>query len=295
MSIDKANQKFNMSYLSQSNCCNCQGGYNNQASYSPFGIFDGTFSGVQSPVNTQFSAFGGWSGFSGMFGDVFGGFNPLMFNWFSNFSMPSFSMPTFVMPTLPILPTFTPSFSSVTGTGKSKSGTGNYNLKPLSSATKEEVLANMSKNDTQFKDILAKQGVEYDSEVGHAVTKYAIDKAKASSTEECAASVSTAYREAAFDIGRGHAYQKKEAIVGVNKDGDKFTEIKLQNKEQLRQLPAGTVVVYGKGACKYSSDYGHVFIATGEGRGVSDFLEQNPRFDVNADVTIYVPTKKVTA
>ena len=77
---------------------------------------------------------------------------------------------------------------------------------------------------------------------------------------------------------------------------DRFTEIKLDVPDDIRKLPAGSVVVYEKGACDYSETFGHVFIATGDGRGVSDFLEQNPRLttaDFNK-VSIYIPTKKST-
>ena len=49
------------------------------------------------------------------------------------------------------------------------------------------------------------------------------------------------------------------------------------NNVNVKELPAGCVLVYDKGAQGYSKEYGHVEITTGDGRGVSDGITQNLR------------------
>ena len=48
-----------------------------------------------------------------------------------------------------------------------------------------------------------------------------------------------------------------------------FKEIS-PNSVNVKDLPAGCVIVFDRGMYKYSDDYGHVEITTGDGRGVSD-------------------------
>ena len=43
----------------------------------------------------------------------------------------------------------------------------------------------------------------------------------------------------------------------------------------VKDLPAGCVLVYDKGARGYSKKYGHTEITTGDGRAVSDGITRN--------------------
>ena len=79
----------------------------------------------------------------------------------------------------------------------------------------------------------------------------------------------------------GHAY----SMVSIMRKNKKFKEINPAGVN-VRNLPAGAVVVYGKGVAGYSSTYGHVEIATGDGRCVSDGVTRNPRSNPTA---IFIP------
>ena len=309
MSINRNYQNFNLKYLGQNTSCNCCCNRNNQSAHSPFGIFgSGVVGQPQFSANNFFSPFGMmFGGFSPMFTQMFsfnpfGGFTFPAFNFtfpqFSSFQMPTFEMPKFDF--TPIIASTPAKSSGTSGTGKSDNGkksSGNSNktdVTLVSAQDKETVIAQMSNNDKEFEDVLKEKGVQYNAEVGHKVTTYALNKARNKSDGDCALFVNDAFENTGNSIGRGDAHQKNEKIEELARD--KFTKIKLDAPEDIRKLPAGSVVVYEKGACDYSETFGHVFIATGNGRGVSDFLEQNPRLttaDFNK-VSIYIPTKKST-
>lgn len=65
-------------------------------------------------------------------------------------------------------------------------------------------------------------------------------------------------------------------MVNIMRNNKKFKEIN-PSGVNLKTLPAGCVLVYGRGVAGYSSKYGHVEIATGDGRCVSDGITRNPR------------------
>jgi len=68
----------------------------------------------------------------------------------------------------------------------------------------------------------------------------------------------------------GHAYN----MVNIMRNNKKFKEISPKGVN-LKTLPAGCVLVYGKGVGGYSSKYGHTEITTGDGRAVSDGITRN--------------------
>ena len=65
-------------------------------------------------------------------------------------------------------------------------------------------------------------------------------------------------------------------MVSIMRNNKKFREINPAGVN-LKTLPAGCVLVYGRGVAGYSRQYGHVEIATGDGRCVSDGITRNPR------------------
>ena len=71
--------------------------------------------------------------------------------------------------------------------------------------------------------------------------------------------------------------------VQANKN---FKEIN-PNGVDLKKLPAGCVLVYGKGVAGYSKKYGHTEITTGNGKAVSDGVTQNLHRKPTA---IFMPT-----
>ena len=62
-------------------------------------------------------------------------------------------------------------------------------------------------------------------------------------------------------------------VLSLNKN---FKEISA-NGLDLKSLPAGCILVYGRGQAGYSSKYGHVEITTGTGQAVSDGITNNIR------------------
>ena len=53
-----------------------------------------------------------------------------------------------------------------------------------------------------------------------------------------------------------------------------FKEIST-SKIDVKDLPAGCVLVYNRGSQGYSSEYGHTEITTGDGRAVSDGITKH--------------------
>lgn len=89
----------------------------------------------------------------------------------------------------------------------------------------------------------------------------------------CAKYVKTAIKDSGLgSYTSGHAYQMKEIL----NNNPNFKQISTDNID-VKDLPAGCVLVYDRGAQGYSSSYGHVEITTGDGRAVSDGITNNLR------------------
>lgn len=98
----------------------------------------------------------------------------------------------------------------------------------------------------------------------------------------CATYVKMAIRDSGGgNYENGHAYQMTD-ILRKNK---KFKQI--STNVDLKSLPAGCILVYGKGVAGYSSEYGHVEITLGDGRAASDALTTNLHKKPTA---IFIPT-----
>lgn len=89
----------------------------------------------------------------------------------------------------------------------------------------------------------------------------------------CATKVKNAIKEANLgEYETGDAHMTNE-ILAKNPN---FKEIPTEGVN-LKELPAGCILVYEKGVAGYSKEYGHVEITTGDGRGVSDGITNNLR------------------
>ena len=87
----------------------------------------------------------------------------------------------------------------------------------------------------------------------------------------CATYVKNAIQDANMgEYKYGDAY-KMSSILRDNKN---FKEISADSID-VKDLPAGCVLVYDKGAQGYSKNYGHTEITTGDGRAVSDGITQH--------------------
>lgn len=70
----------------------------------------------------------------------------------------------------------------------------------------------------------------------------------------------------------GHGFQ----MANVLRKNKNFKEVS-PTAYNVNSLPAGCVLVYGKGVEGYNAKYGHVEITTGDGRAVSDGITKNLR------------------
>lgn len=74
-------------------------------------------------------------------------------------------------------------------------------------------------------------------------------------------------------------------MISILRRNKNFREISPAGVD-LKSLPAGCILVYGKGVSKYSRRYGHTEITTGNGKAVSDGITNNIRSNVTA---IFIP------
>ena len=89
----------------------------------------------------------------------------------------------------------------------------------------------------------------------------------------CARYVKVAIRDAGLGTYQsGDGYQMSEVL----RRNSHFKEV-ATNSVDVHNLPAGCVIVFNRGSQGYDSQYGHVEITTGDGRGVSDGITNNLR------------------
>lgn len=187
-------------------------------------------------------------------------FNDWGFPSFNNFSMPSlFSFTP--------MNTFDMTFNNNTiwdNVSWNSAVTPNYSSNWSSSVGDSFTLTN--KNKAKF----SMQG--YNASAGERLAKYALSH-KTGSSGKCATYVKNAIQ--ACGLGK-YEYGDAYKMTGILRKNSHFKEIS-PNSVNVKDLPAGCVIVFDRGMYKYSDDYGHVEITTGDGRGVSDGVTTNLR------------------
>lgn len=215
--------------------------------------------------------------------NYFNSFNPFSFggmipNLFGSSSfMPSFPAPSIfsymsgsAMPNVDSL-----AKSIVASTSRSSYNTVKSTGKPT--AKKSSQGATVGKN--QNASVWAKLG--YCAEAGMRLAKTALNSVVGFIGKCCTYVKNAIARCGLGKYENGHAYN----MVSIMRKNKKFKEIN-PSGVNVKTLPAGAVLVYGKGVAGYSSSYGHVEIATGDGRCVSDGVTRNPRSNPTA---IFIP------
>ena len=110
----------------------------------------------------------------------------------------------------------------------------------------------------------------YDADAGEKLAKTALSSSKGFSGY-CATYVKKAIEKSGLgSYEQGHAYE----MSGILRKNKNFKEIS-PLEVNVKDLPAGCVIVYDKGAQGYHSKYGHTEITTGDGRAVSDGITKN--------------------
>ena len=145
-------------------------------------------------------------------------------------------------------------------TGTTKSSTKNNK----SSSTGSKSKKTSSKSSSYWEKL------GYNAEKGLALAKDALSHA-VGFVGYCARYV----KKAIYRTGLG-TYQQGDAcdMISIMRKNKNFKEIS-PNSVNVKNLPAGCVIVYARGAQGYSSKYGHTEITTGDGRAVSDGITKN--------------------
>lgn len=190
---------------------------------------------------------------------------------------------------------FTPQTSNSSTIGNSSTGktSGSRSNSTSVSATKkhkEQMKKEVGQNDGNFTAQLKRKNVKYNATLGHNIATSAINK-EVGTQGQCADYVNTALEANGINAHRdGHAYTRASVL---RRDTEHFTEVRIFDKDDLKELPAGSVVVYKNGVCS-NPVHGHTFIATGNGGGVSDHFQTNLPFPENGEgISAFVPTTKI--
>lgn len=174
---------------------------------------------------------------------------------FSSFVMPTFVMPTFTLPKLTL--------PKITTKKKSSLDLSNY------------------KFDTSVKFKSLKEA-GYNKKLAKKLAKDVAAHAESSSTGYCAKYVSNAMERLGIVGKRGDAWELRDSL----RNNPHFKEVDV-NSVDVKNLPAGCVLVYQRGDAGYSSQYGHVEITLGNGKAASDFINNNIKKSSN--MSVFVP------
>ncbi len=119
----------------------------------------------------------------------------------------------------------------------------------------------------------------YNATTGQKLAKIAMDRRQADrwssikGTGKCATYTKKAIEAAGMgSYVMGDGYQ----MTGILSKNKNFKQIS-PNGIDVKDLPAGCVLVYDKGVSGYNKQYGHTEITTGDGRGVSQAITYNVR------------------
>lgn len=192
--------------------------------------------------------------------NLFTPFNSFSFNNFSLFSPSLFNFGNFATNFSFQMPTF---------------NWNNINTGSLWNQTPMSFNTNFSVGDTFQYQNKKKSSInisDYNSSKGNKLAKDALNH-KVGFTHYCSRYVNNALERTGLSNGqRGHGYQ----MTSILRNNDNFKEVSVSSID-YKNLPAGCILVFNKGAQGYSKEYGHVEISTGDGRAVSDGITRNIR------------------
>ena len=174
---------------------------------------------------------------------------------FSNFFIPTFTIPSFTLPKL--------NFSKLT-TKK----TTNFDFSHY-------------KFDTSVKFSSLKEA-GYNKKLAKKLAKDVAEHAESRPTGYCARYVSNAMERLGIVGKRGDAWELRDSL----RNNPHFKEVDIRSIN-VKNLPAGCVLVYQRGAAGYSSKYGHVEITLGNGKAASDFINNNIK--TSSNMSVFVP------
>ena len=144
---------------------------------------------------------------------------------------------------------------------------------------------NKNNNAVSFNSLQAK-GLKYSSAKGQKLAK---DMANHSVgfTGHCSRYVREGLQRTGLYNGHTASAYQMGGTLAKNKN---FQEVS-PNSVNLKDLPAGCILVYDKGAAGYNSIHGHIEVTLGDGTACSDGRTRNVRRTNN--MRIFVPTENV--
>lgn len=144
---------------------------------------------------------------------------------------------------------------------------------------------NKNNNAVSFNSLQAK-GLKYSSAKGQKLAK---DMANHSVgfTGHCSRYVREGLQRTGLYNGHTASAYQMGGTLAKNKN---FQEVS-PNSVNLKDLPAGCILVYDKGAAGYNSTHGHIEVTLGDGTACSDGRTRNVRRTNN--MRIFVPTENV--
>ena len=90
--------------------------------------------------------------------------------------------------------------------------------------------------------------------------------------------------------GLGHERTKSAHMMDTELDKNKnFRKVSVSSAQELKELPAGCVLVYEAGAANYSSKHGHIEVTLGDGTACSDGITKNLRYSDR--MSVFVPVE----
>ncbi len=143
---------------------------------------------------------------------------------------------------------------------------------------------NKNNNAISFDSLKAK-GYKYSSANGQKLAKDVANHS-VGFTGKCSKYVREGLQRTGLYNGHtGSAYQ----MAAVLADNKNFQEVSA-NSVNLKNLPAGCIVVYDRGAAGYNAQHGHIEVTLGDGTACSDGRTYNPRMTQN--MRIFVPVEQ---
>lgn len=128
-------------------------------------------------------------------------------------------------------------------------------------------------------------GVNYSAEKGQKLAEYMRAHAKGF-TGYCSRHVSNGIAGVGLGTERAPSAHMMDSLLAKNSN---FKEITVSSKEELKNLPAGCIIVYEAGAAGYNRKHGHIEVSLGNGTNASDGITRNPRYAPQGQMHVFVP------